>query len=104
MERSLARRETEHIDRRGTRMTVMRKMSAWVSMSTFAHGGKRVGAQEVRRKKVWGRALPVPSCTGCQIDIVNRGSGFPVVDEIWREFSLVPPYVERGKSCPLFQD
>lgn len=61
----------------------MRKMSAWVSMSTFAHGGKRL----MRRKKVWGRALPVPSCTGCrQIDIVNRGSGFPVVDEIWREF------------------
>ena len=54
-------------------------------MSIFADRGKRtwVGAGEGQGRFAGG------SCTGrgeIDIDIVNRLSGFPVVDEIWHEF------------------
>lgn len=85
MERSLVARPMEHLDRRGTQ-------------DDGNDQDERLGKHEHfrrSRKADLGRCGRRPgqvagaSCTGrgeIDIDIVNRLSGFPVVDEIWHEF------------------
>jgi hypothetical protein len=102
MERSLVPRQMEHLDRSGTQDDGNDQDER---LGKHEHYRRSRKAGLDRCGRLPGPVVPGASCAGRgEIEIVNRLSGFPVVDGIRHEPGSCFLNVERGKSCPLFQD